>query len=138
MLRRMMLNGVGEGEQLCPRFPLTALSRSPYLPSYSYYSCVSVGGERYVQRHSPARATAFIFHSHKEREGERSTQHSPSRSARQRSPSSGSERGQHCWVLVRRAPLRSGVSSAGVVGQSPDMEENEKLCSSRFDEGRRT
>ena len=91
-----------------------------------------------MRRHPHARATAFIFLYLCEREGERSIQHSPSRSARQRSPSSGSVWGKYQWVFVPRAPRRSGIFSAGVVRNAPGMEENEKVCSSRFDEARRT
>ena len=138
MLKTVMLDGVGEGERTCPQSPLTAPSRSPRLPSYSYYSCVIVKGDRCIQRPGHVRSTAFIFRFLQKREGERSFQHSPSRSASQRSPSSGSVRGNHRWVFVPRAPRRSGISSTGAVGRAPGMEENEKLCSSRFDEARRT
>jgi hypothetical protein len=136
VLRIVMLDGVGEGERLCPQFPLTP--PSPHLPSFSYYSYASVGGERCVQRHSYARATAFIFLYLQEREGERSFQHSPSRSARQLSPSSGSVRGKLRWMFAPHAPRHSGVSPTGVVRKAPDMEQNEQLCSLRFDEMRRT
>ena len=79
MLRIVMLDGVGEGERSCPQFPLTA--PSPLLPSFSYYSCVSVGGERCIQPPLHARSTALIFRFLREREGDGSFPLSPSRSS---------------------------------------------------------
>jgi hypothetical protein len=69
VLRIVMLDGVGEGERSFLQFPLTPPSRSPRLPSFSYYSCVSVGGERCIQRPCHARSAAFIFLFLREREG---------------------------------------------------------------------
>ena len=129
----MMLNGVGEGELSCPQFPLTPPSRSLRLPSFSYYSCVSVGGERCMQRPCHARSTAFIFRFLQKREGERSFQHSPSRSAHQLSPSSGNARGNHHWMFAPHALRR-----AGVLRNSPVLKEDQALCAWRFDEMRRT
>jgi len=81
VLKSVMLNGVGEGERLCPKFPLTPPSHSPRRPSFSNYSCASEGGERCVHRPSHARLTAFNFLLQREREGDRSFLLSPSRSA---------------------------------------------------------
>ena len=138
MLEKMMLNVVGEGERTCPRFPLTALSRSHRLPSYPNYFHESVGGELCVQCLSPARTTAFIFLYQNEREGEPSFQRSPSRSARRLSSSSVGARGNHHWEFAPQAPPSSGISPTDLARKAPVVKENENLNSSRYDEVRRT